>query len=50
MGRRTRSAALAPTDPEAERDYKALNGLEALESRFDDQAIKFWEPVRPSVA
>jgi hypothetical protein len=35
---------------EAERDYKALNGLEALESRFDDQAIKFWEPSRPSVA
>jgi Suppressor of fused protein (SUFU) len=35
---------------EAERDFRATNGLEALEARFDKQAIEFWDPRRPSVA
>ena len=34
---------------EAERDYRATNGLEALEARFDEHAIEFWDPRRPSV-
>jgi hypothetical protein len=33
----------------AERDFKAANGREALEQRFDDAAIRFWEPERRSV-
>lgn len=33
----------------AERDFKAANGLEALESLFDERAIDFWEPSRRSV-
>jgi hypothetical protein len=35
---------------EAERDIKAEHGLEALEQRFDDAAIKYWDPARSSVA
>ena len=34
----------------AEGEYKAANGLEALEARFDEQGIHFWDPERPSVA
>lgn len=34
---------------QAERDFKAANGLDALESLFDEQAINFWEPTRRSV-
>ncbi len=33
----------------AEREYMADHGQEALEQRFDAQAIEFWEPQRPSV-
>jgi hypothetical protein len=33
----------------AERDYKAQHGLEALEQRFDEAAIQYWDPARPSV-
>jgi len=35
---------------EAERDFKAEHGPEALEQRFDDAAIDYWEPARASVA
>lgn len=33
----------------AERDFKAEHGQEALEQRFDAQAIEFWDPQRESV-
>ncbi|MGH9276752.1 MAG: suppressor of fused domain protein [Acidimicrobiales bacterium] len=33
----------------AERDFKAANGLEALESRLDAQGVNFWDPQRRSV-
>lgn len=33
----------------AERNLKASHGLEALETRFDEEAILFWEPGRRSV-
>lgn len=33
----------------SERDFKAVHGLEALEQRFEDAAIEFWDPHRPSV-
>jgi hypothetical protein len=33
----------------AERAFKAANGLEALESRFDQAALRYWEPERASV-
>jgi len=32
-----------------ERSFKAKAGLEALEQRFDDAAIEYWDPKRPSV-
>jgi len=35
---------------EAERDLKARSGLEALESRFDEVGLKYWQVDRPSVA
>ncbi len=35
---------------EAEREFKVEHGLEALEQRFDDHAIEFWDPRRTSVA
>lgn len=34
---------------ERERAFIAEEGLEALEQRFDDCAIEWWEPDRPSV-
>jgi hypothetical protein len=34
----------------AERAFKIEHGLEALEERFDNEALRFWEPNRPSVA
>ena len=34
---------------EAERDFMGDRGLEALEQRFDDAAIRYWEADRPSV-
>ena len=34
---------------EAERDFKAAKGLQALEARLDQQAIHYWDPSRPSV-
>ena len=33
---------------EAERDFKAANGLEALEQRLEAARIDFWDPARPS--
>jgi hypothetical protein len=33
----------------AEQEFKAKNGQEALEERFDAQAIDFWDAQRPSV-
>lgn len=33
---------------EAERTYANEHGLEALEQRFDAQAIEYWKPDRPS--
>lgn len=33
----------------AERDFKKRNGLESLEQRFDEAAIEYWNPLRPSV-
>lgn len=33
-----------------ERDFKVANGLEALESRFDERELRYWDPRRPSVA
>jgi hypothetical protein len=34
---------------ESERDFKVRRGLEALESRFDEAAIDYADPHRPSV-
>jgi Suppressor of fused protein (SUFU) len=34
---------------EAERDFKKMHGLEALESHFDEAAIEYWNPSRRSV-
>jgi hypothetical protein len=34
---------------EAERDFKAEHGLEALEQRFDDAALEYWDAARASV-
>ena len=34
---------------EAERDFRTEHDLEALEQRFDDVAIRYWEADRPSV-
>lgn len=34
---------------EAERDFKRDHGIEALERRFEDAAIEYWEPLRASV-
>lgn len=34
---------------EAEKQYKVSAGLEALEQRFDDCSIRYWELERPSV-
>lgn len=33
---------------EAERDLKVSSGLEALESRFDEIGLKYWQVERPS--
>ena len=33
----------------AERDFKAANGLEALESRLEQAEVKYWDVRRPSV-
>lgn len=33
----------------SERDFKAREGLEALEQLFEEYAIEFWNPNRPSV-
>ena len=33
----------------AERDFKAANGLEALEERFDDAELEYWDTRRASV-
>jgi suppressor of fused protein SUFU len=33
----------------SERDFKSVNGLEALERRFDDAALPYWDSARPSV-
>jgi hypothetical protein len=32
-----------------ERDFKPANGLEALEARFDDAALEYWDTRRASV-
>jgi hypothetical protein len=34
----------------AERDFKAANGLEALESRFERARLDYWDAGRRSVA
>lgn len=34
---------------QAERDFKAAHGLEALEQRFDDAALEYWDVGRSSV-
>lgn len=34
----------------AERDFKAANGLEALESRFERARLDYWDVGRRSVA
>lgn len=34
---------------EAERDFKVASGLEPLESRFDEVALKYWQIDRASV-
>ena len=34
---------------EAERDYKADHGQEALEQRFEDAKVKYWDATRASV-
>jgi len=34
---------------EAERAFKTASGLEALESRFDQTQLRYWQPDRPSV-
>ena len=33
----------------AERDFRTANGLEALEQRFDDAALQYWDIERASV-
>lgn len=33
----------------AERAFKIESGLEALEQRFEDVGLEYWNPVRPSV-
>ncbi|MFB6720008.1 suppressor of fused domain protein [Kribbella sp. NPDC056345] len=33
---------------EAERAFKVASGLEALESRFDQVGLRYWQPRRPS--
>jgi Suppressor of fused protein (SUFU) len=33
----------------AERDFKAANGLDALEQRFEDAALEYWDTRRASV-
>jgi hypothetical protein len=33
----------------AEREFKVREGVEALEQRFDECTVKYWEPDRPSV-
>jgi suppressor of fused protein SUFU len=33
----------------AEREFKVSSGLEALESRFDDVALRYWDVTRASV-
>jgi hypothetical protein len=33
-----------------ERDFKVANGLEALESRFEQRRLKYWDINRPSLA
>ena len=33
---------------EAERDFKAANGLEALEQRLEAASVNFWDPARRS--
>jgi hypothetical protein len=35
---------------EAEKNLRLAYGLEALEQRFDDAAIRYWDPERQSVA
>jgi hypothetical protein len=35
---------------EAECDLKAASGLDVLESRFEDAALRYWQVDRPSVA
>jgi hypothetical protein len=32
----------------AEREFKKANGLEAMEARFDELGIEYWNPQRPS--
>jgi Suppressor of fused protein (SUFU) len=34
---------------ESERDFKAEHGLEALEQRFDDVRLRYWDPRRSAV-
>ena len=34
---------------EQERAFATSNGLEALEQRFDDAALEYWDPNRRSV-
>jgi hypothetical protein len=33
----------------AERDFKVVSGLEALESRFDEVGLRYWQVDRVSV-
>jgi len=39
---------LLPT-MQAERDFKAAHGLEALEQRFDEPALEYWDVGRMSL-
>jgi hypothetical protein len=32
----------------AEREFKVANGLEALESLFEERKLRYWDPHRPS--
>jgi suppressor of fused protein SUFU len=34
---------------QAERDFKVAHGLEALEQRFDNSALEYWDICRKSV-
>jgi hypothetical protein len=34
---------------EARRELKVSDGLEALESRFDEVGLRYWQVCRPSV-